>query len=225
MNTAHAAQPRSERLSIGQVLERLRVDFSDLTLSKLRFLEDRGLVSPERTSAGYRKFTPGHIDRIRLVLTLQRDHYLPLKVIAEYLNDLDEGKSPEIPGGQGGATSMLRPAAVLNREEMLAQAVASPKLFAEAIAAGLLPALDVYPVEALEQLRALVQLEQRGITPRHLRMVRVAVDREAELLQQATGLTQRPETVERAREEAIELSEHLDTLRTGMLRTKLFSTP
>ena len=217
-----ARSSRSERLSIGQVLDRLSADFSDLTLSKLRFLEDRGLVSPERTSKGYRKFSQQHIDRIRLVLTLQRDHYLPLKVIAEYLQDLDEGKSPEIPGVNSGQVSMLRPAVVLNRDEMLRQTGASLKLFSEAIAAGVLPAVEVFPIEALDQLRSLVALEQRGITPRHLRMLRVAVEREAELLHQAAGGRGRPDTGIRAREDALEMLEHLETVRSGMLRNKLF---
>ena len=213
---------RGERLSIGQVLERLNDDFSDLTLSKLRFLEDRGLVTPERTSKGYRKFSQQHIDRIRLVLTLQRDHYLPLKVIAEYLQDLDDGKSPEIPGVNTGNTSMLRPAVVLNREEMLRQTGASLKLFSEAVAAGILPAVEVFPLDAVEQLRSLVSLEQRGITPRHLRMLRIAVEREAELLNQAAAMRGRPDSGIRAREEALEMLDHLETVRSGMLRNKLF---
>lgn len=220
--TSAARNHRGERLSIGQVLERLSGDFTDLTLSKLRFLEDRGLVTPERTSKGYRKFSQQHIDRIRLVLTLQRDHYLPLKVIAEYLQDLDDGKSPEIPGVHSHQTSMLRPAVVLNREEMLRQTGASLKLFSEAIAAGILPAVEVFPVEALEQLRSLVYLETRGITPRHLRMLRIAVEREAELLNQAAALRGRPDSPMKAREESLEMLEHLETVRSGMLRNKLF---
>lgn len=223
MTLAGAARNhRGERLSIGQVLERLSGDFQDLTLSKLRFLEDRGLVTPERTSKGYRKFSQQHIDRIRLVLTLQRDHYLPLKVIAEYLHDLDEGKSPEIPGVQPHQASMLRPAVVLNREELLRQTGASLKLFSEAIAAGILPAVEVFPIEALEQLRSLVHLEARGITPRHLRMLRIAVEREAELINQAAALRGRPDSGMKAREEALEMLEHLETVRSGMLRNKLF---
>lgn len=223
MTVASAARSsRSERLSIGQVLDRLSGDFTDLTLSKLRFLEDRGLITPERTSKGYRKFSQHHIDRIRLVLTLQRDHYLPLKVIAEYLQDLDDGKSPEIPGVNSGQVSMLRPAVVLNRDEMLRQTGASLRLFSEAIAAGVLPAVEVFPIEALDQLRSLVVLEQRGITPRHLRMLRIAVEREAELLHQAAGVRGRSDAGVRAREETLEMLEHLEVVRSGMLRNKLF---
>lgn len=222
MTPASVARHKGERLSIGQVLERLNGDFADLTLSKLRFLEDRGLVTPERTSSGYRKFSQAHIDRIRLVLTLQRDHYLPLKVISDYLQDLDDGKSPEIPGVNSEQASMLKIATILNREEMLRQSGATPKLFSEAIAAGILPAVEVFPQESLDQLRSLVELEQRGITPRHLRMLRPAVEREAELLQQAAVYRGRPDSALRAKEEAMEMLSHMETVRSGMLRNKLF---
>jgi DNA-binding transcriptional MerR regulator len=86
-------------LSIGQVLARLTPEFPDLTPSKLRFLEEQGLVSPARTESGYRKFGAGDLDRLRLILSMQRDYYLPLKVIRSYLDDLDAGLSPTLPGG------------------------------------------------------------------------------------------------------------------------------
>ena len=84
-------------LSIGQVLARLTVEFPDLTPSKLRFLEERQLISPARTESGYRKFSPSDLDRLRFVLTMQRDHYLPLKVIRGYLDELDAGRPPALP--------------------------------------------------------------------------------------------------------------------------------
>jgi DNA-binding transcriptional MerR regulator len=79
-------------LSIGQVLARLTAEFPDLTPSKLRFLEERQLISPARTESGYRKFSPSDLDRLRFVLAMQRDHYLPLKVIRGYLDELDAGR-------------------------------------------------------------------------------------------------------------------------------------
>ena len=82
-------------LSIGQVLARLTAEFPDLTPSKLRFLEERRLISPARTESGYRKFSPADLERLRFVLTMQRDHYLPLKVIRGYLDDLDAGRQPD----------------------------------------------------------------------------------------------------------------------------------
>ncbi len=104
MSTAERAPGRrpaaADLLTIGEVLGRLREDFPDVTPSKVRFLEDRGLVTPARTPSGYRKFAPAHVERLRLVLTLQRDHYLPLRVIGEHLTALDEGREPPLPSAQ-----------------------------------------------------------------------------------------------------------------------------
>ena len=85
-------------LTIGQVLNLLRGEFRDLTNSKLRFLEDQGLVTPLRTDSGYRKFSQSDVERLRQALQLQRDHFLPLKVIKEYFEDLDAGRQPNLPG-------------------------------------------------------------------------------------------------------------------------------
>ena len=97
-----AASPRgsasSELLSIGQVLSRLTPAFPDLTASKLRFLELQGIVTPARTESGYRKFSSDDVERLRLALQLQRDHYMPHSVIRDYLGDLDAGRSPSHPG-------------------------------------------------------------------------------------------------------------------------------
>ncbi|MDQ1711742.1 MAG: hypothetical protein QOE45_1192, partial [Frankiaceae bacterium] len=81
-------------LSIGQVLEQLRADFPDVTISKIRFLETEGLVEPDRTTAGYRKFSRDDVARLRYVLRMQRDHYLPLRVIGEHLDAIDRGMEP-----------------------------------------------------------------------------------------------------------------------------------
>src|SRR5919206_2250969 len=85
------------RLSIGEVLGELRPDFPGLNISKIRFLEAEGLIEPERTPAGYRKFSHEDVERLRYVLTCQREHYLPLKVIREHLDAIDRGLEP--PGG------------------------------------------------------------------------------------------------------------------------------
>ena len=81
-------------MNIGQVLEQLRADFPGITIPKIRFLEDKGLIKPERTPAGYRKFSPDDVERLRYVLRMQRDHYLPLKVIGEHLDAIDRGLEP-----------------------------------------------------------------------------------------------------------------------------------
>src|SRR4051812_31901586 len=84
-------------VSIGDVLDQLRPEFSDITISKIRFLESQGLIDPERTASGYRKFSPADIERLRFILREQREHFLPLKVIKERLDQLDHGDSPDAP--------------------------------------------------------------------------------------------------------------------------------
>lgn len=91
--------PRSQVRSIGQVLAALKADFPDVTISKIRFLETEGLVTPERAPSGYRRYVESDIERLRYVLTVQRDHYLPLKVIREHLTMIDRG---EVPPGRAG---------------------------------------------------------------------------------------------------------------------------
>lgn len=85
----------ADGFTIGEVLNQLKRDFEDITISKIRFLESEGLITPDRTESGYRKFTPDDVDRLRFILTAQRDHYLPLKVIREQLARLDAGETPE----------------------------------------------------------------------------------------------------------------------------------
>lgn len=222
MAAQQQAGARRRLLSIGQVLELLQGDFSDLTPSKLRFLEDQGLVTPERTQSGYRKFAQEHIERIRLILTLQRDHYLPLKVIAEVLADIDAGKDPVIPGAsQRSASSILRPQKVLTGEELCRSAGASLRFLQEAVSAGLLPAAEVFPHECVAQLSSLVKLAERGIMPRHLRGLKVAAEREAELLGHAASTRGVKPGSPAAVEAALELATHLDTVRSGVLRRRV----
>src|SRR5690606_40895689 len=99
--TAAGRQPR-EGLSIGAVLAHLRQDFPDVTISKIRFLESEGLVRPGRTPSGYRQFSAADVERLRFVLTAQRDHYLPLKVIKERLDGADRGVDQDAAGVLSG---------------------------------------------------------------------------------------------------------------------------
>ena len=203
------------------MLARLQDDFADLTPSKLRFLEDQGLVTPERTKSGYRKFSQQHIERLRLILTLQRDHYLPLKVIAEVLDEMDEGRDPIIPGASPrSASSILAPKRVLSAEELRRTTGASPRFLGEAIAAGLLPATEVFPHDAVAQLTALMKLAERGITPRHLRPLRVAAEREAELIAHAVSSRGVKSGTPLGTEDSLELADYLDTVRSGVLRRR-----
>lgn len=211
-------------LSIGQVLAALQDDFADLTPSKLRFLEDQGLVLPERTKSGYRKFSQEHVERVRLILTLQRDHYLPLKKIAEVLSELDEGRDPVIPGtAQRSASTILSSKQVLSSEELCQSTGANKRFLGEAIAAGLLPAAEVFPVDAVGQLTALMKLSYAGLTPRHLRTLRMAAERDAELLAHAISSRGEKEGSPSAVDGSLELVEYLETVRSGVLRRKFSS--
>jgi DNA-binding transcriptional MerR regulator len=96
-STRAATGSPSDGFTIGEVLNQLKEDFEDITISKIRFLESEGLIYPDRTESGYRKFTEDDVDRLRFILTAQRDHYLPLKVIREQLERLDAGQQPSTP--------------------------------------------------------------------------------------------------------------------------------
>lgn len=219
---AARAQSTTGLVSIGQVLELLQNDFSDLSPSKLRFLEEQGLITPERTKSGYRKFSQAHIERLRLILTLQRDHYLPLRVIADVLNDVDAGRDPVIPGAAPrSASSILAPRRLLSRDELQRLTGATSRFIGEAIAAGLLPAADVFPHDCIAELNALLKLAEQGITPRHLRAMRVAAERDAELVAQAVDARGGRSSSPSGSEGALELAALLETVRGGVLRRRL----
>ena len=221
---ARSRIPAPTLLSIGQVLARLTAEFPDLTPSKLRFLEERGLITPSRTESGYRKFSPAHLDRLRFVLTLQRQHYLPLKVIKGYLDELDAGRQPELPGGAASAASMLSAERKLNRDELIAEGGASRQLLSDAISASLIVPADLYGEDVLVVLRSLVELQRSGIEPRHLRTFRAAAERELGLIENALmPVTRRkdPSSRVKAAELAREIAGQLEIVRSSLIRSAL----
>ncbi|MBC7723901.1 MAG: MerR family transcriptional regulator [Burkholderiaceae bacterium] len=211
-------------LSIGQVLARLTVDFPDLTPSKLRFLEERGLICPARTESGYRKFSPSDLDRLRFVLTMQREHYLPLKVIKGFLDDLDAGRQPELPGGAAAVPSMLSTERRLQRDELIREASATPQLLNDAVSSSLIVAAEFYGEDAVAVLRSLVELQKSGIEPRHLRTFRAAAERELGLIESALmPVTRRKDASSRAKaiELAREIAGQLEIVRSSIIRSAL----
>lgn len=210
------------RFGIGQVLAKLQPEFPELTPSKLRFLEEQGLVTPARTAAGYRKFSPEDVERLGVVLSMQRDHYLPLKVIRAHLDAIDRGETPALPGAASGAT-VRATANRYTRRELLSAADAAPKLLDDAIAASLLRPADLYGAESLEVLRALVALRAVGIEPRHLRGMRGAAERQAALIERAIAPERRRDAAGRARndERAGELAGHLAAVHASLLRRSI----
>lgn len=227
-STASArAQPRASSaglLSIGQVLARLTPEFTDLTPSKLRFLEEQGLVLPARTEAGYRKFSPSDLERLRMILTMQRDHYLPLKVIRAYLADLDAGRNPAPPGLANSHGSMLGTGRRFSRTELVREAQATPMLLGDAISANLIVPTDVFGEDVLGVLSALVELQKCGIEPRHLRGFRAAAERELGLIESAlVPVSRRKDASSRARagELAVEIAGQLELVRSSLIRSAL----
>ena len=215
----------SALLSIGQVLARLTAEFPDLTPSKLRFLEERQLICPARTESGYRKFSAADLERLRFVLTMQRDHYLPLKVIRGYLDEIDAGRQPELPGGGTiPAPSMLSTERKLRRDELVREAGATPGLLNDAISSSLIVAAELYGEEVLVVLHSLVELQRSGIEPRHLRGFRVAAERELGLIESALiPVARRKDASSRAKasELAREIAGQLEIVRSSLIRTAL----
>ncbi|MGW8483400.1 transcriptional regulator FtsR [Microbacterium sp. NPDC055903] len=228
MAAASSARERSASpglLSIGQVLARLAPEFPDITASKLRFLEDKGIVTPSRTESGYRKFSASDVDRLRIALTLQRDHYLPLNVIREQLDDARAAGS--------GDTALTPPPSITatprryRRDELLAAAAAGPQLLNDAISTGIIVAAESYPESTVTMLRGLVALDRHGIEPRHLRSVRQSAEREVALIESAlSALLRRTDAGSRGRagEIAPELAARIDEVRSIFVKEALART-
>jgi DNA-binding transcriptional MerR regulator len=223
-----AAQARvpgqSGLLSIGQVLAKLNPEFPDLSPSKLRFLEERQLVTPARTDAGYRKFSVSDMERLRFVLTMQRDHYLPLKVIRGYLDQMDAGQQPELPRGATGGPSMLSSERKFTRDELIREAGANAMLLNDAISASLIVPADVFGEEVLAVLKSLVELQRSGIEPRHLRGFRASAERELGLIENALmPIARRKDASSRAKaaEMAKEIAGQLEIVLSSLIRSAL----
>ncbi|WP_030453593.1 MerR family transcriptional regulator [Herbidospora cretacea] len=198
-------------MSIGEVLAQLQGEFPDVTISKIRFLEGEGLIEPERSPSGYRKFTPGDVERLRFILTAQRDRYLPLRVIKD---QLDESARPRAVDAE--------PVSVrFSREELLAAAEIDDETLAELEDYGLItPTARLYDEAALEIARSVGALAAFGLHARHLRAVKAAAEREAGLVEQAVAPLLRrraPGSVDRAGESAREISGLLLRIHAALL--------
>lgn len=181
-------------LTIGEVVQRLQSGYPDLSISKIRFLEDEGLVSPERTSGGYRKFSQSDVSRVEMILRLQREHFLPLAVIREKLADFDRGKIPpelaRVPVG------MTEPLPLVPEDETPlpiedAQAVLGvPASFLRELAEfNLISIVSDEENETVDRadsqiVHAAWDLRKYGVEPRHLRMYENFSEREATLFAQ-----------------------------------------
>ena len=203
---AHAGRSAAT-LTIGDVLTQLKGEFGDLTISKIRFLEDQGLVHPERTPSGYRKYTAADVARLKYVLSQQKYHSLPLKVIKDQLDAIDRGLVP--PGGAAASpraahvaiasiednaptAEHFRPAQAamrLTREELLNAAGLRPAQLSELEQFGLIAARPGghYDDDALAVGKIVAELANFGLEGRHLRAFRTAAEREVGLFSQVVG--------------------------------------
>jgi DNA-binding transcriptional MerR regulator len=222
-------------MSIGTVLNVLRDEFPEVTISKIRFLESEGLIEPQRTPSGYRKFSAGDVERLGHVLRMQRDHYLPLKVIREHLDAMERGEAVELPAlgrqrdGEGDPETLAGHApttARIGREELLAAAGIGEQQLAEWESYGLVTPLPdgAYDAESATVASLVVELGRFGIEPRHLRAMKAAADREAGLVDQVVAPLRRhrnPQTRAHAEARAKELAGLTVRLHAALVQTAL----
>jgi DNA-binding transcriptional MerR regulator len=234
--------PARAYLSIGEVLSKLRGDFPDITISKIRFLESEGLIEPQRTPSGYRKFTSLDLERLRYVLIAQRDQYLPLKVIKENLEAMDRGLEPSTTPQKSPVARLvsvdgaLAPAHFaepsemrLSREELLSNSGLSEEALKELEAYGLIGLRGRhFDGDALTVAKVVAEISAFGIEGRHLKSFKTSADREVGLVEQIITplLNQKnPESKARAQEVSRELASlsvrlHAALVRSGLHRAK-----
>jgi DNA-binding transcriptional MerR regulator len=209
--------PGGPSRTIGEVLAQLRPQFPELTISKIRFYEAQGLLTPQRTPSGYRKFSGNDVARLRYILTAARDHYLPLKVIRAQLEALDRGETPAAAAQQGLALAEegdddadgsgdqladvlpeLRPDAFdatpselrLSRPELLRASGLTGDQLGELEQFGLVTARagsSYFDGDALLIAKIVAQMSRFGLQARHLRPVKAAADREVGLVEQVVS--------------------------------------
>jgi DNA-binding transcriptional MerR regulator len=203
-----SAQPVRGYLGISEVLAQLRAEFPDISVSKIRFLETEGLIAPARAPSGYRRFAAADVERLRYILTAQRDQYLPLRVIKERLGRGDQPGQPHAgqphagqphagqphagqphagqphAGHAGHGPARRTPGQLLTRRELLDEAGITDPQLTELEAFGLLRKVGrLYGEDALEVARTAVALTAYGVEARHLRTIRAAVERETTLIE------------------------------------------
>jgi len=233
--------PELAGMSIGAVLDLLQPDFPDVTISKIRFLEAEGLVTPQRSASGYRRFTAYDCARLRFVLTAQRDQYLPLKVIKAQLDAQPDGELPgpvsaygaprlvgdgDLPAAQSAAVGPAR--VRLTRDDLLQQSGVSPELLTALVKNGVITPVargagaayfDEHAVVIAQCARALADY---GVEPRHLRAFRSAADRQSDLIAQIAGPLVKTDKVgarDRADDLAREVAALAITLHTSLIKS------
>jgi DNA-binding transcriptional MerR regulator len=223
-----APRPRQKSLTIGAVCKALKQEFPDISISKIRYLEDQKLLTPRRTQGGYRLYTQNDVQRLRTILRLQRDEFLPLRVIRQ---ELAGGRADGEPSESGGgsqrpdirhlrrtAVAVKGPGAVYSLEDVVEETGADPRLVQELEEFGVIrgeqrAGVRYYDETEREIVRAVAELARYGVAGRNLRVFRTSADREAALLQQILAPALRSRNPERRRE-AVETLENLAAVAT-----------
>jgi len=229
--------PSNEYLSIGAVENRLKPEFPEVSISKIRYLESEGLVTPYRTRSGYRQFSAADVERLRYVLAAQRDQYLPLRVIKDQLDAIDRGLEPASPEARlprpltvadgpslrdFAATTEVR----MTRAELLSESGLTATSLAELEQFGLIAPMPggYFDADAVHVAGTAAQLLAVGLEPRHLRSFRTAADREATLITQlvsAQAHQRDPDAKERASAEAAQLAATILRLHAQLVKAGL----
>jgi DNA-binding transcriptional MerR regulator len=220
------APPRNA-MTIGSVCKALLPEFPDISISKIRYLEDQKLLNPKRTPGGYRLYSPGDVTRLRTILRLQRDEFLPLRVIRQELASGRTDAAPAKAAGRPDARTMRRAAvtvkdrgAVYSLDDVLEETGAESQLVRELEEFGVIKGENragtrYYDETEREIVRAVTELARHGVGGRNLRVFRTSADREAALLQQLLGPSLRSRNPEKRRE-AIETLENLAAVATHL---------
>jgi DNA-binding transcriptional MerR regulator len=215
-----AERPRQKAVTIGTVCKALQQEFPDISISKIRYLEDQKLLSPRRTQGGYRLYTQNDIQRLRTILRLQRDEFLPLRVIRQELAGGRAEREVTAPAPASDGRSMRRalvstrdPGALYSLEDVVEETGADAALVRELVEFGVIKGelragVRYYDETEREIVRAVSELARYGVGGRNLRVFRSSADREAQLLQSILAPALRSRNPERRRE-AIEALENL----------------
>jgi DNA-binding transcriptional MerR regulator len=229
---AAADERPAKSMTIGAVCKALAQEFPDISISKIRYLEDQKLLEPRRTPGGYRLYAPGDVARLRTILRMQRDEFLPLRVIRQELaSGRVDGDEPPMPApadpAAGGARPRRRPSmsvtgggALFSLEDVVEDTRAEPRLVAELEEYGVIKGemragTKYYDETEREIVRAVTELARYGVGGRNLRAFRTSADREAALLQQILAPALRSRNSER-RKEAVEALENLAAVTTHL---------
>ena len=223
------AAPRQKAVTIGAVCKALEQEFPDISISKIRYLEDQKLLTPRRTQGGYRLYTQGDIQRLRTILRLQRDEFLPLRVIRQELAggraERDMNTSPPVGAGEPrpvrrSAISTSANGALYSLEEVVDDTGAAASLVGELVEFGVIKGeiragQRYFDDTEREIIRAVSELARYGVGGRNLRVFRTSADREAALLQSILAPALRSRNPDR-RKEAIEALENLASVTTHL---------